>query len=63
MANINISIPDDIHKDLKIAAVMQQQSLKTLIIETLEHYASTENSISSSVSSTKKTNKKSGVRK
>jgi len=48
MANINISIPDDVHKDLKVAAVMQGNSLKTLIIKTLEQYAEGKSSISRS---------------
>ncbi len=51
MANINISIPDEIHKDLKIAAVLQQQPLKTLIIETLEHYVSDSPALPPSASS------------
>lgn len=38
MVNINITIPDELHKELKIAAAMNDTSLKNLIIETLELY-------------------------
>jgi len=56
MANINISIPDTVHKNLKVAAVMQQRSLKDLIIEMLNEYASasTKQKKSVSVSRTQK---------
>ncbi|MFH1173888.1 MAG: hypothetical protein V1725_02020 [archaeon] len=36
MANINISIPDDVHKRLKYAALLQDKHIKELIIDLLE---------------------------
>jgi len=36
MVNVNIEIPDEIHKKLKIAAAIKEKSLKELIIKTLE---------------------------
>ena len=38
MVNINISIPDELHKELKIAAAINDTTLKDLIIKTLESY-------------------------
>lgn len=35
MANINIIIPDEIHKKLKIEAIKQDKSLKEVIIHKL----------------------------
>ncbi len=35
MANINIPIPDPLHKRLKLMAVEQEKTLKELIIELL----------------------------
>jgi hypothetical protein len=35
MANINIIIPDEVHRDLKIRAIKEEKSLKDLIIELL----------------------------
>jgi predicted HicB family RNase H-like nuclease len=34
--NINIEVPDEIHKRIKILSAMQDISLKDLIIKTLE---------------------------
>lgn len=36
MVNINIEIPDGIHKDLKLASVLRDTTLKEYVIETLE---------------------------
>jgi predicted HicB family RNase H-like nuclease len=36
MANINILIPDELHKQLKIIALKENKSLKELIVEQLE---------------------------
>jgi predicted HicB family RNase H-like nuclease len=36
MANINIEIPDDLHKELKINAAEKDSTLKELIIAILE---------------------------
>jgi predicted HicB family RNase H-like nuclease len=36
MVNINIEVPDDIHKRIKILAAMQDIPLKDFIIQTLE---------------------------
>lgn len=36
MVNINIHIPDELHKKLKIEAVKQDSTLKDLIINVLE---------------------------
>jgi predicted HicB family RNase H-like nuclease len=33
MSNINIEIPDDLHKKLKLEAVKEEISLKNLIID------------------------------
>jgi hypothetical protein len=38
MTNINITMPDALHKDLKVAAAMQGKTLKEVIIDLLiEH--------------------------
>lgn len=39
MTNINITIPDDLHKELKVAAAMEEKPLKSVVIERLEAYA------------------------
>jgi hypothetical protein len=36
MVNINIEIPDDLHKDLKITSVMNNITLKNHVINVLE---------------------------
>ena len=36
MANINLEIPDDLHKALKIEAAMQDITLKEFIIKILD---------------------------
>ncbi|RLE38903.1 hypothetical protein DRJ17_02620 [Candidatus Woesearchaeota archaeon] len=36
MGNINITIPDDLHKKLKIKCAMQDISLKDYVIKVLE---------------------------
>ena len=36
MVNVNIHIPDELHKKLKLEAVKQDSTLKNLIIEVLE---------------------------
>lgn len=41
MVNINITIPDTLHKKLKIAAAIQETTLKELIIQTLEEHVQT----------------------
>lgn len=38
MTNINIAIPADLHKDLKVAAVIEDKSLKDVVIEALKDY-------------------------
>ena len=38
MTNINITIPDNLHKELKVAAAMEEKPLKTVVIERLEAY-------------------------
>lgn len=38
MTNINIEIPDEVHKELKLRAVIEEQPLKTLITGLLENY-------------------------
>lgn len=45
MTNINISIPDDLHKQLKVAAAMEDKSLKDVVIETLEDYMHNEGGV------------------
>ena len=35
MANINIEIPDDIYKKAKLAAIMQEKTVKDFVIEKL----------------------------
>jgi len=37
MVNINFEIPEDLHKQLKLASLMQDKSLKDYIIETIEN--------------------------
>jgi predicted HicB family RNase H-like nuclease len=37
MSNINIEIPDDLHKKLKLEAVKEEISLKNLIIDSLQN--------------------------
>jgi len=36
MANLNIIIPEDVHKKLKIDAIKQDKSLKDMIIKKLK---------------------------
>lgn len=36
MVNINITIPETLHKDLKIAAAIEETTIKDLIITALE---------------------------
>ncbi len=36
MVNINIEIPEEVHKKIKILAALEGKSLKELIIEVLE---------------------------
>jgi len=36
MANINIEIPDDVHKKIKLASVIKEITLKEYIIKVLE---------------------------
>ncbi len=36
MTNINIEIPGDLHKKIKLASVKQDTTIKQLIIETLK---------------------------
>lgn len=36
MVNINIEIPDDLHKALKLASVLDDTTLKDLVIQLLE---------------------------
>ena len=42
MTNINIAIPDTLHKELKVAAAMEDKSLKDVVIETLQDYIAKE---------------------
>ncbi|MFA6072922.1 MAG: hypothetical protein WC758_02320 [Candidatus Woesearchaeota archaeon] len=35
MANLNIDIPDDVHKSLKIQAIKEDKTLKELIVSRL----------------------------
>jgi predicted HicB family RNase H-like nuclease len=37
MANINIEIPDELHKEIKLRAVMEDISLKDYVIKNLEN--------------------------
>jgi len=39
MTNINIKIPDDLHKKIKIESVKREMTIKELIIKTLEEKA------------------------
>ena len=36
MPNINITLPDDVHKQLKLKALLADKPLKDFFIETLE---------------------------
>lgn len=36
MVNINISIPDDLHKQLRLTSVEQESTLKEVVIAILE---------------------------
>ena len=36
MVNINIHIPDELHKKIKLEAVRKETTIKKIIIETLE---------------------------
>ena len=36
MVNINIHIPDELHKKIKLEAVNKESTIKNIIIETLE---------------------------
>lgn len=38
MVNINIEIPDDLHKKIKLQSVIQDKTLKDFIIKELEEY-------------------------
>ena len=38
MTNINIIIPEELHRELKIQSVLQEKPLKELITEQLEEY-------------------------
>ncbi len=38
MTNINIEIPEKVHKELKIRAAMEEQPLKNIITTLLENY-------------------------
>jgi hypothetical protein len=35
MVNVNIEIPDDLHKELKLTAVMKDTTIKQLVIDIL----------------------------
>lgn len=35
MVNINIEIPEELHKRLKLAAVMEEKTIKDLVIDLL----------------------------
>ena len=35
MVNVNVEIPDDLHKQLKLAAVLNDKTIKELVIEFL----------------------------
>ena len=39
MVNINIEIPDDLHKKMKIKALMKEKPIKDYFIEILEKHA------------------------
>lgn len=39
MTNINITIPDKLHKELKIRAAIEEKTLKELITEALIEYS------------------------
>jgi hypothetical protein len=35
MVNVNIEIPDELHKKLKLAAVLEDTTIKSIVIEVL----------------------------
>ena len=35
MVNVNIEIPDELHKKLRLASVLDNKSMKTMVIEIL----------------------------
>lgn len=37
MVNINISIPDDLHKELKVKSVLENNSLKNHVVSLLSN--------------------------
>jgi hypothetical protein len=39
LVNINIEIPDELHKKLKLASLLEDKTLKEFVIETLEKRA------------------------
>ena len=36
MVNVNIEIPDDLHKELKLTAVLDETTIKQLVIDILK---------------------------
>ncbi len=38
MANVNITIPDDLHKKIKVACAVQEITLKEYLIEKLRQH-------------------------
>lgn len=36
MVHVNIELPDDLHKRLKLAAVLEESTIKELVIKLLE---------------------------
>ncbi len=36
MVNVNIEIPDELHRQLKLASVLNDKTLKAYVIETLD---------------------------
>ncbi|MBR9692539.1 hypothetical protein GOV07_01265 [Candidatus Woesearchaeota archaeon] len=36
MVNVNIEIPDELHRQLKLASVLQERTLKEYVIATLD---------------------------
>lgn len=45
LVNINIRIPEDLHKQLKLDALMRDSTLKAHIIDLLKHFASQHDSV------------------
>ncbi len=45
LVNINIQIPEDLHKQLKLDALMRDSTLKAHIIDLLKHFASKHDSV------------------